>query len=310
MFRGGFLKYPKLSLGNELNVTALCSLFYYECNKNHPPFPESHDFWEMWYLDRGSAYMLLDDSRISLSQGEFFLIPPGATHGLCGDNVNNFNIFIISFVCDSPLLYDISSRIIPFTSKMKEQFSEIVDETHNAFLIPILDKGTLEITERKSGPFGSTQMVKNLTEVFLINLIRQQKGLYNKDKILGDSKLKTDISTSKKKILKDIDEYLLEHICEKISITDICNTFNYSKTHISTIFKQEKGTTIIEHFTQMKIAKAKDLIRENELSLSQIATTLGFSSPGYFSKTFKKVVGLTPDEYKTSLRNYLYYNLK
>ncbi len=310
MFEGDFLEFPRLSLERELNVTAFCSLFYYECNKNHPPFPEKHDFWEMWYLDRGNAYMLLDDSRISISQGEFFLIPPNAEHGLCGDGVNNFNIFIISFVCDSPLLYDISSRIIPFTAKMKEQFSEIVDETHNAFLIPIVDKGTIELSERESHPFGSTQMVENLTEVFLINLIRHQKGLQNKDKILTDSKLKLDISTSKKKILKDIEEYLLEHIYEKISITDICNTFNYSKTHISTIFKQEKGLTIIEHFTEMKIAKAKDLIRENEFSLSQIATILGFSSPGYFSKTFKKVVGMTPEEYKVSLRNYLYYNLK
>ena len=54
----------------------------------------------------------------------------------------------------------------------------------------------------------------------------------------------------------------------------------------------------MNYFTVLKIEKAKQLLRENELSVRQIADALAFDTPSYFSKTFKRVTGLTPSAYK------------
>ena len=54
----------------------------------------------------------------------------------------------------------------------------------------------------------------------------------------------------------------------------------------------------MEYFTSLKIEKAKQLLRENELSVKEIADALAFDTPNYFSKTFKQLTGQTPSSYK------------
>ena len=54
----------------------------------------------------------------------------------------------------------------------------------------------------------------------------------------------------------------------------------------------------MEYYSDLKISTAKKLLRENELSIKEISEKLCFDTPNYFSKTFKKIVGLTPSEYK------------
>jgi two-component system response regulator YesN len=58
------------------------------------------------------------------------------------------------------------------------------------------------------------------------------------------------------------------------------------------------GKTIMGYYTELKINQAKQLLRENELSVREISEKLAFSTPDYFTKTFKRVTGLTPLAYK------------
>ena len=55
---------------------------------------------------------------------------------------------------------------------------------------------------------------------------------------------------------------------------------------------------MMQYFIRLKIEKAKKLLRENEISVTQISETLAFDTPNYFSKTFKKITGYTPLQYK------------
>lgn len=59
---------------------------------------------------------------------------------------------------------------------------------------------------------------------------------------------------------------------------------------------------MIEFFTRMKIDFAKQLIRENDMNFTQISDFLGYSSIHYFSRQFKKLSGMTPTEYATSIK--------
>jgi len=73
---------------------------------------------------------------------------------------------------------------------------------------------------------------------------------------------------------------------------------DYDYTYLSNLFTEVKGTTIQEYIIMHKIEKAKELIMYNEMSLSDIAFTLNYSSAAHFSTQFKKVTGLTPTFFK------------
>jgi YesN/AraC family two-component response regulator len=82
-----------------------------------------------------------------------------------------------------------------------------------------------------------------------------------------------------------------EHISQKVH-----HDYNY----LSNLFSEVEGITIEKYFISQKIEKVKELLKYDELSLSQIADRLSYSSVAYLSNQFKKVTGLTPSYYKNS----------
>jgi AraC-like DNA-binding protein len=74
--------------------------------------------------------------------------------------------------------------------------------------------------------------------------------------------------------------------------------FNLSYQHISTIFSKHENLTLEKFIIQQKIEKVKELIRQNELTLSEIAYMMGYSSVQYLSTQFKSVTGITVSDFK------------
>lgn len=74
---------------------------------------------------------------------------------------------------------------------------------------------------------------------------------------------------------------------------------HYDYTYLSNLFSEVEGTTIEKYFIAQRIEKAKELLVYDELTLSEIADLLGYSSVAYLSSQFKKVTGLTPSFYKS-----------
>lgn len=93
---------------------------------------------------------------------------------------------------------------------------------------------------------------------------------------------------------------------ENLSInlsTYISQKLNYEYNYLSNLFSEVEGTTIEKYFIAQRIEKVKELLKYDELSLSQIADRLGYSSVAYLSNQFKKQTGLSPSFYKTQKNN-------
>ena len=73
---------------------------------------------------------------------------------------------------------------------------------------------------------------------------------------------------------------------------------NYSKAYIFRQFKTSMGMSIMDYYISLKIKTAKELISKSDYSIKEISDRLSFDTPNYFSKTFKKIVGITPSQYK------------
>ena len=95
-----------------------------------------------------------------------------------------------------------------------------------------------------------------------------------------------------------IKNYIDTHITEKITLDDISTNLYISKSHIERSFKKEYNQTPLAYCQNQKIALVASMLVTTDYSLSQIAQHLGFTDVKYMSKSFKKVKGKTPMQYK------------
>jgi AraC-like DNA-binding protein len=101
-----------------------------------------------------------------------------------------------------------------------------------------------------------------------------------------------------KNSIVDLVHYSDDQLNTKFS-SYISNKLHHDYTYLSNLFSEVEGTTIGKYFIAQKIEKVKELLKYDELSLSEIADKLGYSSVAYLSNQFKKQTGLTPTFYKT-----------
>jgi Response regulator containing CheY-like receiver domain and AraC-type DNA-binding domain len=102
-------------------------------------------------------------------------------------------------------------------------------------------------------------------------------------------------------ILVKAKEYIIENYTDPdLSLQNIANYVNISPSYFSTIFSQEEGTNFIEYLTGIRLEKAKELLLCSNRKSSEIGYTVGYKDPHYFSYIFKKKLGQTPKEFRTS----------
>lgn len=92
--------------------------------------------------------------------------------------------------------------------------------------------------------------------------------------------------------------YMNEHVEHNLTLEQLAAYFKYSPSHFSMLFQKETGVSPISYFIRLKIQKACQYIVLTKLKLNEISTKLGFEEPAYFSRTFTKVMGISPSEYR------------
>lgn len=106
-----------------------------------------------------------------------------------------------------------------------------------------------------------------------------------------------------KNSIQNIEEYLRTNYQDEINLQEIADRFFLSKEYISRKFKQQYGETLTDYLTKIRMEKAKELLANEHLKIYEVAYNVGYQNEKYFSKVFKKVVGITPNEYKQTLVN-------
>ncbi len=99
-------------------------------------------------------------------------------------------------------------------------------------------------------------------------------------------------------IIRTARKYIEDHFDKDISLDDVSRVVNISPYYFSKVFKEESGLNFIEYLTNIRIEHAKKLLENSSLSIKEICVSCGYTDPNYFSRSFKKNVGVTPTEYK------------
>lgn len=93
-------------------------------------------------------------------------------------------------------------------------------------------------------------------------------------------------------------QYLLDHRYQKISLDDTASVANLSKEAFCRYFKLRTRKTFTQYLLQIRINEAQKLLQETDLGISEIAFQVGFENLSYFNRSFKKITGLTPRDFK------------
>ena len=285
-------KYFKHKINNLLVINGIVTVHYFEFSKDFKHEGESHDFWEIVYADKEDIICTANDKEILLKSGQMLFHKPNVWHTLSSDGKRAPTVFIISFDCRSEAMRFFEDKIITLDKQSLKYVYAIIEESKRAFDIPFSNPYTKKMELHKTPSLGGVQMIKNYLEIMLIGIMR---SLTEKQ---GENKVFLSESDNVDKMVSDTIALLKQNIDNKITVDELCKKTSYSRAYLFKKFKQTTGKTVMEYYLSLKIERAKQLIRENELSVKQIADKLYFDTPNYFSKTFKKKTGLTPLQYK------------
>ena len=110
-----------------------------------------------------------------------------------------------------------------------------------------------------------------------------------------------DATAGKMQVVAQVQEYVKNHLSEKLTLADVAAVFNFSPNYLSQLFGKYGDSGFVEYITETRIAAAKEMLEQGDLKVYEIAEKLGYESAFYFSKVFKKVTGLSPREYQQSI---------
>lgn len=93
-------------------------------------------------------------------------------------------------------------------------------------------------------------------------------------------------------------QYMRNHLQEKLTVNELARVAELSESRFSHLFREETGMSPMTYFRMEKIANAKEMLKESEHTVYEIASILGFSSESHFIRAFREQVGMPPGEYR------------
>ena len=285
--------YVKTQPESLINVSRIVTIHYYEFDRNFRFDGESHDFWEMVYVDRGQVHIRRDEEELTLSQGDIIFHRPNEFHSIRAlDSSPNF--FVISFVCKSPAMAYFEKYTTKLQKRLTAFVASIISEAEKTYEIPKNDPSLKRLTKKSGVILGGEQLIKIYLEELLIFLIRDIAKEGEIAVFPTKESMENHLISGAKKFIYDNTDGIFR-------VDALCQKLGYSKSYLSKLFREQTGYTIADFAQRAKIDSAKRLIREGDMNFAEISDRLSFDNPQYFSRVFKRITGMTPTEFKASL---------
>ena len=295
--------YRGIEPNNIILIDRIYSIHYFEYMSDFSFEGEAHDFWEFIYVDKGEVGVTAGKTSVVLKKGEILFHQPNEFHNVQAVGGIAPNLIVASFSSKSPSMDFFKRKTLNIDENIHYLLADIIIEARKLFDCRLDDPYLQNMPLKPDAPAGSEQLIRLYLENMLIHLIRK----YQSPLVLGKSALKTEpFKAAKSKgdieIFNRVNAYLENHINEHISIEQICRDNLVGRSQLQKIFKEQCDLGIIEYFSTLKINASKELIRTRHMNFTQIAEQLGYTSIHYFSRQFKRITGMTPSEYASSVK--------
>lgn len=290
-------------LKNSISISKIYSIHYFEYMSNFSFSGESHNFWEFICVDKGEVRVSAGKTYTVLKKGDIAFHQPNEFHDVNATGKIAPNLVVIAFQCDDEAMDFFRERILRINETERNLLANIIIEARRCFDCRLDNPYLQNMPLKEPEMFGAQQLIRLYLEHFLIHLIRRYSNPITLHKQLIKSEVpKATKSKSDVEVFNRVVDYLASHLNTTVTIEQICKDNLIGRSQLQKIFKERCDMGIIEYFTLMKINAAKEMMRTNHLNFTQISERLGYSSIHYFSRQFKKVTGMTPSEYASSIK--------
>lgn len=233
--------------------------------------PHSHDYYQIYYVVSGEGDFIIGDRTVTMGRGMYLFTRPNDIHGIsAARDVNN-----------EPLRM-LEAKYAVFDSELRDLLDSI----------PNVCKGRDEIQELLELVFREAiEMSPWYLQIATHTLITTLYYMLRFDLI--------EISNStKQEIVKKTKKYINENYKNDVSLDKVSHYVGCSKNYICKIFKEYTGMTVNHYLNKVRIDKAAELLVNTNLDVSEIASNVGYNNVYHFIKTFKKIVGTSPGNFR------------
>lgn len=250
----------------EFSIDGLYSAFRFDWDESFIFAGESHNFWEIVFVESGAVEVTEDENIYTLFDGNVIFHAPMEFHRIRSFGGSSPKGFILSFSSSGELPEMISGGVFTLDPTQKMEYVRIAQRAIDFDTHP--DKDLLG------------QEVASLLSAFII-------GLGSKDTVSDTAK--SQGATEYRRIVS----YMNSNIRENLTLSDIAHKTNVSVSYIKQLFKTYAGISPKSFFNQLRIRHANELLGEGH-SVTEVSDIMNFSSPNYFSAFYKKHTGLSP----------------
>lgn len=238
---------------------------------------EGIPFYQWFFCDKGCGEIILNQQKLCLSEGQGLFIYPGVPHSYHG-LTPDWTLDIFGF--DGPVL----PSMLPLLHMQESGIYHFSDRT-------VFPAHIRRLTKLCDAPGSKVEQdFSKACYSFLLDL-------YNCITYISS----TDIA-SDDHILHQITSFLEEHYAEDISLDMLSEQLHLTPEYLCTYYKKKMQCTIMNALLTLRISRARIFLRQYpERKVKEIARMCGFDSPSYFCRQFKKIVGVTPDQFRKGI---------
>jgi AraC-like DNA-binding protein/mannose-6-phosphate isomerase-like protein (cupin superfamily) len=259
--------------------------------------PNHHDNFEMVYMKKGRASFEINGEPVPVGPNDIIIIKPEQYHKFIVESETGCEFIVLNFKFESPA---------------KEEFSEVSLHDFLNF-----------VKNREAGAYISLKVSQKNEIITLLNRIlkERQSNEIESDFLshllvlelfaLLSRALKTEWENSirgKSQKLRELIRisisYIHNHFERDLSLEEIARYVFLSPGYFIRAFKEETGTSPISYLIKVRIDRAKELLSDTEDKIIDIALSVGFSNQQRFNEMFKKLVRMTPMQYRKSVNKH------
>lgn len=245
-----------------------------------------HDAWELYYVQQGHGTRMAGDTLQPFTAGDVALIPPSMLH--------RWEYAPDSADTDGCIRY----LMVAFSHSLVERCMEVFPELRNRLVSIVFPVDAL-----KFGPDSSRVIRRTLLRM---NDMDDLGRLCEMFRLLPFIFTSSDHTFAGKPVnmerdvrrMQQISTYVMAHYVHAISLDEIAAEVNMNRSAFCSYFKRRKGMTFSQFVTQYRLNTACELLKHSHKQVSEICFTVGFNDVPHFNRIFKKLKGVTSQEYR------------
>jgi len=264
-------------MATNLSPIFIREIVYNEAGSNYDVPLHSHALFQWYCVIYGNVSFTCDHNIHILQPNDSILVSPGVLRAPKFHNKAPGYLYVL-FENNHLILDDLLDTVVAISSEFIQDLNTLIKEI--------------------SHPGENTyEYVEALVTRILIGLHRKAKT-----SVLTDNGSKLNIQIQNE-VFRQIDAYLFRNLYKNISRNHLSEVFHISGSHLARIFRNASGMTISARLMQLRIERAKQLLLESSLPISEISLQVGYTNFSHFTQIFHKTTGVTPGDYRRTQGN-------